>query len=201
MDASNNLDHANPIRPGASWFGPGTLISTTDGDLPVEWLAPGDKVITRDRGAQPLRWIGYRQAGVAPIDDWPIELPTGTVGPQAPSAPLLLAPGHKVLMRGPLVEHLFGHGEVFAPAEALILPETRGAPWEEQFCFQLLFDHHEIVLANGLWCESTYFQDVFEAPGVGITHQSVARPGIQSWEAKLLRTQVLPALRRSRNAA
>ncbi len=39
-------------------FGPDTRILTDVGEVPVKWLAPGDLVVTRDEGPQPIRWIG-----------------------------------------------------------------------------------------------------------------------------------------------
>lgn len=48
---------SNDIQ-GVACFCAGTLIETPDGPVPVESLVPGDLVITRDHGPQPLRWIG-----------------------------------------------------------------------------------------------------------------------------------------------
>ena len=41
-----------------SGFGGGTLIETDGGPIPVDWLRPGDRVLTFDDGLQPLRWVG-----------------------------------------------------------------------------------------------------------------------------------------------
>jgi len=43
-----------------SGLGSGTGVLTTDGELPVEFLEPGDRVITYDRGAVPLARIVTR---------------------------------------------------------------------------------------------------------------------------------------------
>ena len=41
-------------------FAPGTLIATPKGEVPVENLRAGDRVITRDNGIQEIRWTGLR---------------------------------------------------------------------------------------------------------------------------------------------
>ncbi|HHS94811.1 MAG TPA: hypothetical protein ENK63_05690, partial [Rhodobacterales bacterium] len=43
-----------PLPLSRAGFGAGTPILTTEGALPVEYLSPGDRIITRDRGAVPL---------------------------------------------------------------------------------------------------------------------------------------------------
>ena len=45
-------------------FTPGTLIATPKGEVPVEDLREGDKVITRDNGIQEIRWTGPQDAGL-----------------------------------------------------------------------------------------------------------------------------------------
>src|SRR5690606_12553513 len=43
---------------GPVCFAAGTPILTAGGPRPVECLRAGDLIVTRDRGAQPLRWVG-----------------------------------------------------------------------------------------------------------------------------------------------
>ena len=45
---------------GPPCFTPGTVIETETGPRLIETLAPGDRVLTRDRGMQPVLWIGRR---------------------------------------------------------------------------------------------------------------------------------------------
>ncbi len=44
-------------------FTPGTLIATPRGEVPVEDLKAGDRVITRDNGIQQIRWAGRKDLG------------------------------------------------------------------------------------------------------------------------------------------
>ena len=53
------------ITASAPCFCGGTLIRTTHGDIPVERLQQGDRVLALDGGARPIRWIGHRSADLA----------------------------------------------------------------------------------------------------------------------------------------
>ena len=59
--ARHILREAPPHRPGMA---PGTIIYTLDGALPVEYLAPGDRIITR-AGMRVLRDISVRGSSFA----------------------------------------------------------------------------------------------------------------------------------------
>jgi hypothetical protein len=46
------LRHSGHFDSTLSGLGPGSMVMTMDGELPVEWLAAGDRVITRDAWPQ-----------------------------------------------------------------------------------------------------------------------------------------------------
>src|SRR5689334_3797963 len=48
----------------------GTLIRTPDGDVPVESLKIGDLVLTADRGAMPVKWVGRQSFRRSPGRSW-----------------------------------------------------------------------------------------------------------------------------------
>lgn len=132
-------------------FARGTMILTEAGEKPVETLAEGDMVVTRDRGLQPLRWVGSRvvkaEGHLAPI--------TIKAGAFGNDRDLVLSPAHRVLVEGWKAEALFGEREVLATARQLMLRDdvyaTEGGEVEY---FHILFDNHEIVTANGAPSES-----------------------------------------------
>ncbi|MDJ0629365.1 MAG: Hint domain-containing protein [Rhodobacter sp.] len=179
-------------------FGPATMISTIDGDLPVEWLSPGDRVITRDHGAQPLRWVGRfhvtAQQMAGNPDLRPVELGVGALGSNAPTHPLLLSPLHRVLLTGADVQLHFGAAEVLAVAKHLAVPAPRGLGLGGFTYTHLLFDAHQIVRANGLWCESLFAggradrvaRTSAARPPAVIRHGGRARPCLAGWEARFV---------------
>lgn len=77
-------------------FVAGTLIETADGPRPVEALQPGDLVLTRDHGLQPLVWVGQSQIDAARLDSCPnlrpIVIEPGALGRGLPQRPLTVSP-------------------------------------------------------------------------------------------------------------
>lgn len=135
-------------------FTPGTLIETAHGPRPVEALAPGDLLVTRDNGLQPLRWIGSRtvsaQGRFAPI------LLPGALLPDA-DAPLLVSPQHRILWHGPRAQLMFGSGEVFVSAAHLLEhPAVSRQAGGDVTYLHLMLDRHEVVYANGVPTESFF---------------------------------------------
>ncbi len=132
-------------------LGPASLIATRAGPVPLEWLRPGDSILTRDNGYRPLLWIGQgrRVPGAGPQSVVAIE--ACRFGPGMPDQSLRLAVDHGILIDGTAFVDSLGTAEVLAPAASL----TRSAP-SRPFggLFHLVLGGHELVLANGLWVES-----------------------------------------------
>ncbi|TNF58573.1 MAG: type I secretion protein [Rhodobacteraceae bacterium] len=135
-------------------FTPGTLIRTPRGPRPIEDLAPGDLVMTRDHGPQPLRWVGRREVcalgALAPV-----RIAAGLI-PGA-TAPLLVSPQHRILWSGPRAQMLFGAHEVLVSAKHLLgNPAVTRAPSDRVTYLHLMFDRHQVIFANGMPTESFY---------------------------------------------
>ncbi|GAB4382161.1 Hint domain-containing protein [Albidovulum sp.] len=136
---------------GPACFTLGTRIRTPGGDVAIETLAPGDLVLTEDHGPQPLRWIGRREVE-AEGDFAPIRIARGAMGN---GRTLFVSPMHRMLVRGWRAELLFGEAEVLVSAKFLVgTPGIRRAPMPRVTYLHLLFDRHEIVLAEGAPSES-----------------------------------------------
>ncbi|WP_374375510.1 Hint domain-containing protein [Tabrizicola sp.] len=141
-------------------FTAGTRILTERGPVAVETLVPGDLVVTRDNGLQPLRWVGSRHLSHAELQARPglrpVRIGPGALFGAGPASPLLVSPQHRVLVEGARAELYFGETEVLVPAKHLVgLPGvSRECPAEGVSYVHILFDRHEIVLSNGLWTES-----------------------------------------------
>ncbi len=141
-------------------FTPGTQILTGRGAVAVETLGPGDLVMTRDNGLQPLRWVGSRKLSYAELlarpEFQPVRIGAGALAGAGPDRSMLVSPQHRVLVEGARAEMYFGESEVLVPAKHLIgLAEiTRALPAEGVTYIHILFDRHEIVQSDGIWTES-----------------------------------------------
>ncbi len=138
----------------------GAEVLTLDGALPVQELQIGDMVITRDAGAQALRWISRVEVSSAQMAATPgfrpVRFATNSMGPGRPSRDTMLPPSHRVLIRNARAAVLFGEREVLAAAQHLINDATI-LPAKDLggiVYFHLLFDDHQIVYADGLEVES-----------------------------------------------
>lgn len=97
---TQNVDEDNgdafSVLDDVTCFVAGTGILTPRGEVPVENLMPGDRVITLDHGIQTVR--GFSQRTVLAVGKLaPIRLRPGLAGN---SRDLLLSPQHRVLLRG-----------------------------------------------------------------------------------------------------
>ncbi|MFB2531159.1 Hint domain-containing protein [Paracoccus sp. p4-l81] len=138
-------------------FSAGTAIILADGSSrPIERLQPGDLVLTRDHGGQPLRWIGQSSlAGGGPLA--PIVFRAGCLGNLDD---LIVAPTQRMFVfpheEGAAWAGLTGarHG-VLIEARHLVDSQTI-CPLPEGIVdlFALVFDQHEVIYAEGIPCES-----------------------------------------------
>lgn len=133
-------------------FTPDTQIVTPQGSRTVQDLRPGDLVVTRDHGLQPIRWIKSRT--VPALDRFaPIRIKQGVLSGQQED--ILVSPQHRMLFTGYQSELLFGDSEVLVSAKHLVdgrdvTIETGGFVTY----YHILFDEHEIIYANGAASES-----------------------------------------------
>lgn len=132
-------------------FVAGTMIETPDGPRAVETLEPGDLVVTRDDGPQPLRWIGQRK--VPAFDKMaPIMIAENALGEHGA---LKLSPLHRVLVKNALAELWFGEEEVLVAARDLVNDHSiRPVEGGEVEYVHLLFDRHQVIYSEGLATES-----------------------------------------------
>lgn len=138
----------------------GTMIAVPGGQKAVEDLEVGDLVLTKDNGAQPIRWIAARQlfssCFKADPSLRPIRIQAGALGEQKPVRDLVVSQHHCVLISDWRCELLFGEDEVLAPAKALINDSsvTIEHNCDDVTYYHFIFDQHEIVFSNGVETES-----------------------------------------------
>ncbi|MGA0616666.1 Hint domain-containing protein [Paracoccus sp. KR1-242] len=143
-------------------FARGTLIETPDGPVAIEDLVVGDMVVTLDNGIQPIRWIGARKLGSGALmlhaNLRPIRIRAGALGDGLPVQDLVVSPQHRVLVRSRIAQRMFGTSEVLVAAKQLLdLPGVEiASDLAEVEYFHMLFERHEVVIANGAKTESFY---------------------------------------------
>ena len=158
-------EHTVEIDPGDAHmvinlvcFTPDVRVDTPRGLRAVGTLAVGDLVHTMDHGAQVLRWIGRRKI-VFPKGAHrfkPILVAAGSIDGTVPRRDVTLSPQHRILLRGPSVQKVCGTNMALTPVKALTgakgIRQAQGRNTVEYI--SLLFDHHEIITAEGMACES-----------------------------------------------
>ncbi|PTX54753.1 Hint domain-containing protein [Litoreibacter ponti] len=139
-----------------SGFGAGTVVTTDDGPVPVEWLRRGDKVQTFGGGFKPVRWIGRDCLWAEPQQVPAVRLPVlSGVTEDSPMNPLIAA-RHRVVLTGWQVELYFGlesmlvEAKYVSPAQ-ICFPDRATS---KASCMHLLFEAPEIIQANGAWVET-----------------------------------------------
>ena len=138
-------------------FARGTMITLADGSQrAIEALHPGDPVLTRDHGRQPVRWIGHtRLRAVGAFA--PVVIPAGTLGN---GGDLVLSQHHRVFLYqrqklpGLTTSELLVQARHFVDGEAVYLRIGGFVDY-----FSLVFDHHEIIYAEGIPSESLLVND------------------------------------------
>ncbi|MGE0420446.1 MAG: Hint domain-containing protein, partial [Acetobacteraceae bacterium] len=129
----------------------GTRIMTARGPVAVEALTIGDLLLTTGPagdGIRPVRWIGWRSIDCtrhpAPDRVWPVRIPVGAFSPGVPARDLWLSPDHAVYVEGVLVpvKHL---------VDGVII---RQEPTDSVRYFHVELPYHDVLLAEGLACES-----------------------------------------------
>ncbi|WP_212525249.1 Hint domain-containing protein [Actibacterium sp. MT2.3-13A] len=133
-------------------FTRGTMITLGDGrQCPVEDLRPGDRVLTRDHGAQPLRWVGHRTVrAVGPFA--PVVITKGTYANQSD---LIVSQHQRLFLYQRGAQRLTETAELFVKALHLVDGEAvflRAGGFVEYF--HLVFDRHEIIYAECIPTES-----------------------------------------------
>lgn len=155
--------HARLAHVACVSFSRGTHITLASGaQVAIEALAPGDRVLTRDAGAQPIRWIGQcTLRATGPFA--PIRIAAGALNN---TADLLVSPDHRLFIYQRQDRIGAGRAEVLVKARHLVNGETitqRSGGYVEYF--QLLFDAHQIIYAEGIAAES-FLLDPRTAPAL-----------------------------------
>ncbi|MDP3378026.1 MAG: Hint domain-containing protein [Brevundimonas sp.] len=138
-------------------FARGTLITLANGaQTPIETLTPGDRILTRDHGGQPVRWIGRATLkAVGPFA--PVVITMGTLGN---AGDLIVSQHHRMFLyqrqkvAGLPTAELLVQAKHLVDGERVFLREGGYVDY-----LSLVFDRHEIIYAEGVPAESLMVND------------------------------------------
>ncbi|QQA44294.1 Hint domain-containing protein [Pelagovum pacificum] len=124
----------------------GTTVMTMDGEMPVDHLTVGDRIITRDTGVAVLRDVR-----VTEVEVMAVRVKAGSLGHSRPDEDMILPPGAMVHIRDWRAEAMFGSKSALVPVRRLIDGEFI-AEGEKKMVrvYDLVFDQQHILYANGL---------------------------------------------------
>ena len=135
----------------------GTRVMTLRGEVPVETIAVGDRVLTlsgTDSPLKPVTWVGQVTVDLDrhpdPLRAAPVRLRAGAVEPGMPIRDLLLSPDHAVYLAD-------GEGRrVLVPALHLVNGATivREPPAGRVTYVHVAVATHDILMADGMAVES-----------------------------------------------
>jgi len=138
----------------------GAQLRTPCGLRRIEVVRPGDLIVTR-RGLQPVQMVWKRRITREQIETFPtlapIRLKPRAIGPMMPQRDLLVAPDHRLLIPGFRLAGVEDSHLVLTEARKLagssdaIYADTTV---ESVTYFQLVFETHQVLTANGLPVES-----------------------------------------------
>jgi Hint domain len=154
---------AAPAERCTPCFTPGAMITTQRGELPIQMLEAGDRVVTRDNGIQPVRWVGKTQMFLQDFQAEPHLLPVlvrqGSLGKDLPERDMMVSPNHRLLVANERTSLRFSEREVLVAAKHLSVPGVHTVQSSGTTYIHFLCDRHEVVLVNGIWTESFQPED------------------------------------------
>ena len=133
-------------------FSRGTHVTLASGaQRPIQDLAPGDMILTRDDGPRPLRWIGATTAR-AVGEFAPVRIRAGALNN---SGDLVVSPESRLFIYQRSDALGAGRHEVMVRARHLVNGDSI-VQQDGGFVdyFQLLFDEHQIIYAEGIAAET-----------------------------------------------
>ena len=140
-----DLHLSRPRGLGLAGLALGAQVATLEGMLPVEYLSPGDRIITR-AGARVLRGLS-----MLPLVTQLVRIAPGALGHDRPTGALMLGAGTEVLLRDWRAQALFGRAQALVAVARLVDGQfvTR-VTGEKTRLFTLHFDTPEVIYAEGV---------------------------------------------------
>ncbi|SFB08378.1 Hint domain-containing protein [Poseidonocella pacifica] len=157
---ASEWDHGAGEENGPAGLFAGTVLQTPMGQVPVEWLRPGDKVLTRENGYQTV--AGIVRSVLSPSEliserrACPVVISPGALDGLHPLSTLRVSAETRVMLRSARAELCFGAHEVLVRAGALVGLEgiVSGLPAEPVALSAVHLEQGDVVSADGWWVAS-----------------------------------------------
>ncbi len=149
---NQKVEHKRPTQARTGGLSVDAGIKTLLGEKRLGDLTPGDLVLTRDNGFQPVRWVGRCKAG--PGSRAMVVLKADALGPGLPSRDLILSEDQRLLTSGGVLRELFSKAEMLIPTRALRQLSALCHERVDADVWHVLMQRHEVILANDVWTES-----------------------------------------------
>lgn len=139
-----------------------TPIKTPNGPIKARSIKAGDRILTKDHGVQPVRWVCLRHIDFTTDPEMeeftPIVFEPHALGKNRPHKQIRVSPLHRMMVGHYCADLLFGEPEVLAFAKSLVNNDTI---WIDRSCtsidyVHILFDQHEVIFAAGAPVESLH---------------------------------------------
>jgi hypothetical protein len=128
-------------------FAAGTAIATPHGDVAVERLQVGDRILASG-GCRVVVWLGHRSIDCAqepePRRVWPVRIAANAFAAGQPARDLMLSPDHAIFYEGQLIPVKYLIDDI----SIMSVPVSHITYWHVEL------DAHDIIRAEGLKVES-----------------------------------------------
>lgn len=141
------------IRHSARGLSCDTSVKTLWGEKALREIKVGEQVLTRDNGYQTVRWVGLIEL---PVLSERIVIRAGALGRMLPCRDLVVSGKQRILSGTGVLKNLCNTKEALIRARDLLhldgieICEAEQGPQGRQ----ILFNRHELILANDVWTES-----------------------------------------------
>ena len=124
----------------------GAVIMTLEGEMPVQYLSPGDRVVTRDTGMAVVRAVRPRR-----LTGDAVSIMAGSLGHTRPDRDVLVPAGQKILIRDWRAEAIYGGKKAMVPAARLVDGEFVTLRRNiDMTVYEIEFDREHVIYVDGL---------------------------------------------------
>jgi hypothetical protein len=151
------------------------MVDTDGGPRRIDRLQLGDRVLTADGRALPVRWI-TRRTLPAIGSLVPVTIPVTWFGA---ADTLMVPPLQRLLISGAPAKHEFGVEAAMVAAHDLPLagiPRPADADGAEVTWFNVLLDEHACIRVSGIWADSLFAGTIARFPEILATTALGALP-------------------------